>query len=232
MYEGKTPMPDDPSANNPNVALYNSDIANSHGGLNMAPGKGHVPQTHVPGRPDLEDPDLAAAVAILRSHLQAQPSLMVNIPDILSAIYNRFEHANATFQLCSADTDRVNKNVWTMTALKVRITRAKLEKWAELVSHGADHPELGHRSEGDQRMADWQAAMSLSQTECAGLDEMGLFTDDYEQEPRMENNWGQGHTPHTPLSIDLLSGFDPSGLFDGYLDWNSVTMNPASSAER
>ncbi|RFU77626.1 hypothetical protein TARUN_4619 [Trichoderma arundinaceum] len=230
MYEGKTAMPDDPSANNPNVALYNSDMANSQCESGMGPGKCAMAPGRLPGRPDLEDPDLAAAVAVLRTHLQTQPGLVVNIPEILSAICNRFEHANATFQLCSADTERVNKNVWMMTALKVRIARAKLEKWAELVSEGGESLSMEDRSEPDQRMADWQAAMHIPQTECAGLDEMALFPDDCEQEPQVENTWGP--TPHTSWTTDLLSGFDPSGWFDGYLDWNSVSMNPVPSAER
>ncbi|KAH6609173.1 hypothetical protein Trco_002519 [Trichoderma cornu-damae] len=221
MYRGNTVMPDDPSANNPNVALYNSDMADSQGERSVAAGKCSIP--------DLEDPDLAAAVAVLRTQLQTQPGLVVNIPDILSAVCSRFEHANATFQSCSADTERVSKNFWMMAALKVRITRAKLEKWAELVSEGAEGLNLENRPGPEHRMADWQAAMHIPQTEYACLDEMGLFLDAGEQEPHMENPGG--HTPHTPWTTDLLSGLDPSGWFDGYVDWNSVTLNATSSAE-
>ncbi|KAK4084370.1 uncharacterized protein Triagg1_850 [Trichoderma aggressivum f. europaeum] len=230
MYEGKTTMPDDPSANNPNVALYNSDMVNSQCDPNMTVDKCGMPRGRVTARPDLDDPELAAAVAILRTQLQTQPGLMINIPEILSAISGRFEHANATFQLCSADPERVNKNVWMMTALKVRITRAKLEKWAELVSEGSENMHLENRSEPDQRMADWQAAMHMPQTECAGLDDMGLFADDGLQEPQMDNNWG--NMAHTSWTTDLLSGFDPSGWFDGYVDWNSVPMAGAHPIER
>ncbi|KAL6876777.1 hypothetical protein J3F83DRAFT_759214 [Trichoderma novae-zelandiae] len=230
MYEGKTTMPDDPSANNPNVALYNSDMANAQCDPRMMQDKRGMPQGRPPGRPDLEDPDLAAAVAILRSQLQTQPGLMINIPEILSAISGRFEHANATFQLCSTDTESVNKNVWMMTALKVRIARAKLEKWAELVAEGAETMDLETPSEPEQRMADWQAAMHIPQVECAGLDDMGLFADGGLQEPQMENNWG--HMAHNSWTTDLLSGFDPSGWFDGYVDWNSLPMHAATSAER
>ncbi|PNP58735.1 hypothetical protein THARTR1_01751 [Trichoderma harzianum] len=230
MYEGKTTMPDDPSANNPNVALYNSDMAHPQCDPNMTPDKCGMPRGRVTIRPDLDDPDLAAAVAVLRTQLQTQPGLMINIPEILSAISGRFEHANATFQLCSADAERVNKNVWMMTALKVRITRAKLEKWAELVSEGSENMHLENRPETDQRMADWQATMHIPQTECAGLDDMGLFADDSLQEPQMENNWG--NMAHTSWSTDLLSGFDPSGWFDGYVDWNSVPMAGVHPVER
>lgn len=230
MYEGKTTMPDDPSANNPNVALFNSDMANSQCDPNMTPDKCGLPRMRVTARPDLDDPDLAAAVAVLRTQIQTQPGLMINIPEILSAISGRFEHANATFQLCSADAERVNKNVWMMTALKVRITRAKLEKWAELVSEGSENMHLENRSEPDQRMAEWQAAMHIPQTECTGLDDIGLFTDDGLQEPQMENNWG--NMAHTSWTTDLLSGFDPSGWFDGYVDWNTVPMAGAPPIER
>ncbi|PTB68174.1 hypothetical protein BBK36DRAFT_1115307 [Trichoderma citrinoviride] len=230
MYEGKTTMPDDPSANNPNVALYNSDMANAQYDPRMMQDKCGMPQGHMPRRPDLEDPDLAAAVAILRTQLQTQPGLMINIPEILSAISSRFEHANATFQLCSADTERVNKNVWMMTALKVRIARAKLEKWAELVAQGAETMNLESRTEADERLADWQAAMHIPQTECAGLDDMGLFADDSLQEPQIENSWG--NMAHSSWTTDLLSGFDPNGWFDGYVDWNTMPMHATTSAER
>ncbi|TFB02286.1 hypothetical protein CCMA1212_005663, partial [Trichoderma ghanense] len=229
MYEGKTAMPDDPSADNPNVALYNTDMANAQCDPRMMQDKCGMPQGHLPGRPDLEDSDLVAAVAILRTQLQTQPGLMINIPEILSAISSRFEHANATFQLCSADTERVNKNVWLMTALKVRIARAKLEKWAELVAEGAESMHLENRSQPDHRMADWQAAMHIPQIECAGLDEMGLFAEDGLQEPQMDSNWGD--LAHNSWTTDLLSGFDPSGWFDGYVDLNSVPLHAATSAE-
>ncbi|KAK6450841.1 hypothetical protein FP744_10007091 [Trichoderma asperellum] len=231
MYEGRTPMPDDPSANNPNVALYNSDMANVQCESGMASGKTGAPPERLPVRPDLEDSDLAAAVAVLRTQLQTQPGLMINIPEILSAICNRFEHANATFQLCSVDTERVNKNIWMMTALKVRITRAKLEKWAELVAEGGESLGQDNRADGDQRMAEWQAAMHIPQTECTGLDDLGILATEYQQQPQAESNtWG--HSTNIPWTTDLLSGFDPSSLFDGYLDWNSVGMNATPPLER
>lgn len=223
-------MPDDPSANNPNVALYNSDMANVRRDSNMASSKSGASHERLPMRPDLEDSDLAAAVAVLRTQLQTQPGLMINIPEILSAICNRFEHANATFQLCSVDTERVNKNIWMMTALKVRITRAKLEKWAELVAEGAESLGQENRTDGEQRMAEWQAAMHLPQTECTGLDDLGAFATEYQQQPQEETTWG--HAPNLPWATDLLSGFDPSSLFDGYVDWNSVGMNVSPPMER
>lgn len=230
MYEGRTSMPDDPSANNPNVALYNSDMANVQRESGMASGKSGAPHERMPARPDLEDSDLAAAVAVLRAQLQTQPGLMINIPEILSAICSRFEHANATFQLCSVDTERINKNIWMMTALKVRIARAKLEKWAELVAEGGDSLGQENRADGDQRMAEWQAAMHLPQTECMGLEDLGILPTEYQQQPQVENTWG--HATNTSWTADLLSGFDPSSFFDGYLDWNSVGMNVPSHMER
>ncbi|KAL6889441.1 hypothetical protein HDV57DRAFT_327670 [Trichoderma longibrachiatum] len=230
MYEGKTTMPDDPSADNPNVALYNSDMANAQYDPRMMQDKSGMPTGSLPRRPDLENPDLAAAVAILRTHLQTQPGLMINIPEILVAISSRFEHANATFQLSSADTERVNKNVWMMTALKVRIARAKLEKWAELVAEGAVTMNSEDQPEFDQRMADWQAAMHIPQVECAGLDDMGLFAGDGLQAPQTDSSWG--NMAHNSWTADLLSGLDPHGWFDGYVDWNSMPMHAATSAGR
>lgn len=103
------------------------------------------------------DPDLPAAVASLRKQLQTHPGLMVNISEILSTICNRFEQANATFQISSTDSGNTDNNVWSMTALKVRITRAKLERWAELVSkEGENHsPSQQLKADMDTSMGDW-----------------------------------------------------------------------------
>lgn len=230
MYEGRTSMPDDPSANNPNVALYNSDMGNAQRQSGMASGKSCAPHDHMHARPDLEDTDLAAAVAVLRTQLQTQPGLMINIPEILTAICNRFEHANATFQLCSVDSGRVNKNIWMMNALKVRIARAKLEKWAELVAETGESLGQENRADGDQRMAEWQAAMHLPQTECMGLEDLSMLPTECQQQPQLENTWENATSP--PWTTDLLSGFDPSSFFDGYLDWSSVAMNVTPPMER
>ncbi len=85
------------------------------------------------------EPGLPAAVGALQSQLQMQPGLTVNIPEILSAICSRFEQVNSSFHVAaSSESGKLDGNIWSFSALKVRITRVKLERWAELVSAGAE----------------------------------------------------------------------------------------------
>lgn len=171
------------------------------------------------------DPDLTAAVASLQSQLQSHPELIVDIPEILSAISNRFEQANATFQISSADNSKVDNNVWSMTALKVRITRARLEKWAELVSKEGENHSPGQqlKADMDTSMSDW--GMNFPATSGGpmpdGTWDPSMNTSMPPDQMQMQNNiYGS-----TPWRGDLLTGVDPTVWFDGYLDWNTIIMN-------
>ena len=79
-------------------------------------------------------------------------------------------------------------------------------------------------------MAEWQAAMHLPQTECMGLEDLSMLPTECQQQPQLENTWENATSP--PWTTDLLSGFDPSSFFDGYLDWSSVAMNVTPPMER
>lgn len=174
------------------------------------------------------DPDLPAAVAHLRSQLKTHPGLMVNVSDILLAICNRFEQANATFQISSTDSRSDEANVWSMTALKVRITKAKLERWAELVSkEGENHsPSQQLKADMDTSMSGWPGGM---QPPASGMvPNNGAWPMDPNMPPdQMQNVYGS-----TPWRSDLLTGVDPAIWFDGYLDWGAVIMNSMGSVEQ
>lgn len=176
------------------------------------------------------DPSLTAAVAALQAQLQSHPALMVNIPDILSAICNRFEQANATFQISSTDAGASDNNMWSMTALKVRITRAKLEKWAEMVSkEGENHsPSQQLKADMDTSMSDWafpqeQATGPLPDGVWNSLNPPNTVQPDQMQ---MQGNYGS-----MPWRSDLLTGVDPTVWFDGYLDWGAVIMNSMGTVQ-
>lgn len=174
------------------------------------------------------DPDLTAAVASLQTQLQSHPGLIVNIPDILSTICNRFEQANATFQISSTDTGNKDNNMWSMTALKVRITRAKLERWAEMVSkEGENHsPSQQLKADMDTSMTDWAFPQQTASGPLPdGVWNMSAPTMDPEQ-MQMPNSYGS-----TPWRSDLLTGVDPTVWFDGYLDWGAVIMNSMGTVQ-
>lgn len=190
-----------------------------------------VEVTSQPIQPCDVDPDLPAAVASLRSQLQTHPGLMVNISEILSSICNRFEQANATFQISSTDPgSSSDNNVWSMTALKVRITRAKLERWAELVSkEGENHsPSQQLKADMDTSMGDWDVTSFPQQSgNMPGASWDGMNPNMSADQMQMPNFYGS-----TPWRSDLLTGVDPTVWFDGYLDWGAVIMNSMGTVEQ
>lgn len=177
------------------------------------------------------DPALPAAVAHLRSQLKTHPVLTVNVGDILLAMCNRFEQANATFQISSTDSRTDEANVWSMTALKVRITKAKLERWAELVSkEGENHsPNQQLKADMDTSMSGWNGALQPPTSTDMAPNNNGIWPvlDPNLPPDQMQNVYGS-----TPWRSDLLTGVDPAVWFDGYLDWGAVIMNSMGSVEQ
>ncbi|KAL3958626.1 hypothetical protein ACCO45_006788 [Purpureocillium lilacinum] len=159
------------------------------------------------------EPGLPAAVGALQSQLQMQPGLTVNIPEILSAICSRFEQVNSSFHVAaSSESGKLDGNIWSFSALKVRITRVKLERWAELVSAGAE--ASSNREGGDN-----------SHNGMGG--DMHQFGSLAQDQTQIQNFLGS-----TPWTSDMLDGIDPTVWFDGYLDWGAVVMNSMGTVEQ
>ncbi|KAJ2967217.1 hypothetical protein NQ176_g9770 [Zarea fungicola] len=144
---------------------------------------------------------------------------------------NRFEQANATFQISSTDSRTDDANVWSMTALKVRITKAKLERWAELVSkEGENHsPNQQLKADMDTSMSGWNGALQPPPSTDMAPNNNGVWPvlDPNLPQDQMQNVYGS-----TPWRSDLLTGVDPAVWFDGYLDWGAVIMNSMGSVEQ
>lgn len=170
------------------------------------------------------DPNLPAAVAALQARLKKQPGLNIDITAILSTMQQRFQQVGATMQASSVDRETKDSNVWSMSAIKLLITRAKLERWADLVAAGTEALSLEDRVTQDSIMGDiggnplqdgFLDPMDLSMMPSFG-DNLGA---DWMMEimPQM-----QGQTQNT----------DPAMWFDGYVDWSSIVMNSMGSAEQ
>lgn len=177
------------------------------------------------------DPDLPAAVAHLRAQLQSHPGLMVNVNGILLAICNRFEQANATFQISSTDARTDEANVWSMTAIRVRITKAKLDRWSELVSKEGENHSPGQQLQADMdtSMTGWTDAPPQAPTSGVMPNNGGAWP---AMDPNMPPDQMQTVYGSTPWRSDLLTGVDPAVWFDGYLDWGAVIMNSMGSVEQ
>ncbi|XDG08922.1 hypothetical protein ABKA04_008537 [Annulohypoxylon sp. FPYF3050] len=80
------------------------------------------------------DPAIPAAVHAIRTHLLSQPELHIDVPGILQAMASRFEMAQAASQRLGGGEKPWENDTWDMAAKKIKGTRLKLERWAELVA--------------------------------------------------------------------------------------------------
>ncbi|CAM1504443.1 Fc.00g020340.m01.CDS01 [Cosmosporella sp. VM-42] len=248
LTQPPAPMPADLSANNPAIAMYkaDSDYAHSisHSSRRATPADSS-PSTN--GKePEVSaqimlregtDPRLPAAVAALRSQLKTQPGLSLDVSGILSGVCSRFEEANATLQVVSAEPGVWDHNLWSMSAIKVRITQAKLERWAEIVQAGTESLRLNDETDTDLSMDEESRGPETGESSMAGTDgtngthgasgSEAYPTGDMPDAMQMPN-WNGA----TPWTSDMLQGVDPSIWFDGYLDWGAVIMNSMGTLEQ
>ncbi|KAF4467796.1 hypothetical protein FALBO_5331 [Fusarium albosuccineum] len=237
LPEVQTPVPSDTSANHPNVELFKADseYAASVSSAKVTPSSS-TPGTHVTHDKDPKecsqivlregtDPRLPAAVAALRSQIQTQPGLSLDVSGILSGVCSRFEEANATFQVAPSEPGASDHNLWSMSAIKVRITRAKLERWAEIVAAGTEALKIQEDNCRDTDMED----SSNSDAERSTMDGAEAFlSGDMQPDALQMQNWNGG----TQWTTEMLQGVDPSIWFDGYLDWGAVIMNSMGNLEQ
>ncbi|EGU89125.1 hypothetical protein FOXB_00398 [Fusarium oxysporum f. sp. conglutinans Fo5176] len=228
LTKATTPMPPDTSARDPHDETYKADSAYS---TSVSPAAATPSVTT--GRDSYEtspislregiDPRLPAAVAALRSQIQTQPGLSLDVTGILSAICARFEEANASFQMASTEPGSSDHNLWSMSAIKVKITRAKLERWAEIVAAGTEALKI-HDEVRDTDMAE---SSSCDTGRTVGPGAMAPLGDDSNMGVAMPD-WN----PEMPWSSEMLQGVDPSIWFDGYLDWGAVVMSSMGNFEQ
>ncbi len=173
---------------------------------------GDLAAASTPTVPIRDSPDVPAAIAALREQLRSQPQLALDISAVLGAIGAQFKAADA---MCADG----GANIWDLCARKVLITRAKLEKWAEVVAAGGvdavlaalvkgeraeEAEEEEHDDEGDQDVdAD---SMELQEDYLSIPTHADMYTDDI-------------------FGADFLGDLDPLLWFDGSQDWNASIGN-------
>ncbi|KAI1479165.1 hypothetical protein F4774DRAFT_383251 [Daldinia eschscholtzii] len=78
------------------------------------------------------DPAIPAAVRTIRSHILSQPELRIDASSILQDMVTRFEQARED---CEKKRGIAFENdIWDVAARKLKSTRIKLERWAEMVA--------------------------------------------------------------------------------------------------
>ncbi|KAI0839333.1 hypothetical protein F5Y06DRAFT_266564 [Hypoxylon sp. FL0890] len=162
------------------------------------------------------DPAIPAAVHAIGTHLLSQPELYIDVPGILEAMASRFEKAREVSQ---KQGDVVWENdTWDMAAKKIKGTRLKLERWAELVA-----------------AANSECRKPESSVEASVAGETDLGSQD------MEGNWpmvsqGPGISAQPPHEVwspgvlwtnDFFDGFsmDQSFFFDGSGDYGAAVLS-------
>lgn len=196
-----------------------AETANEEGSLDPEPCEygDHNAQTKA-------DPSLPAAVAELQARLKQQPGLNIDIVAILSTIQQRFQKVAVSLQSSSLDSETKSPNVWGLSAIKLLITRAKLERWADLVAVGTEALSLEDRVTQDSIMSD----VGRNPLQDGFLDEADMS---------MMPDFGDGFGANWMMDLmpqmqGQMQNTDPAMWVDGYVDWSSIVMNSMGSAEQ
>jgi hypothetical protein len=95
------------------------------------------------------DPQIATIIAALKEQLVSQPGLQIDVSALLTEMSARCEEANRELAQ-GREGGTFEPNIWDLSAKKLMITRAKLERWVEHVLHGGEEaamkglPKDGH----------------------------------------------------------------------------------------
>ncbi|KAI0879816.1 uncharacterized protein GGS22DRAFT_176700 [Annulohypoxylon maeteangense] len=161
------------------------------------------------------DPAIPSAVHVIRTHLLSQPELHIDVPGILQAMASRFEQAQAASQKQGGLP--WENDTWEMAAKKIKGTRLKLERWAELVA-AADSER---RKPGSSTGAGVNGGQDLNAGQ--GMDGNWNMesTVDVDGQPPYEE-W----SPRMSWANDFFEGLgmDQNFFFEGPVDYGASIM--------
>ncbi|KAK2760140.1 C6 transcription factor [Colletotrichum kahawae] len=204
---------DDPSSDNPNVALAAMEAAiNPNTPVSIS-----TPSTSAksPSRdPSAPEKNLPQVLAELRALLSRQPALMIDVADILNKVATQLEEVDATMAAVSADSGPWRGNIYTLGATKVRIAQIRQRRWSEMVSKGQEEEDEGDEASEEDGMGEVEMQGNVP----ANFSTMGGWGYDMA--------WG-------PDVYDIV---DPSLFIDGMggvtEDWAGVGFTGMASAEQ
>lgn len=191
---------------------------------------------------EVTDPSIPSVVASLRSKLRKQPGLNIDIIGILASLAQRCEQVHR--ELTEEGVSGAWQNdVWYLCAKKVLITRAKLEKWAEIVAVGgvptertADSATRTARTRNDVQMAGSDVATEQAQAAPTGRqpvygDENALAA--FQKQMEMA---GQGALPPESTgdtwhfdslwTNEMFDQLDPGLWLNDGNDWEMALLGP------
>ncbi|KAK7716727.1 hypothetical protein SLS63_011039 [Diaporthe eres] len=191
---------------------------------------------------EVTDPTVPGVVASLRSKLRKQPGLNIDIIGILASLAQRCEQVHRELTEEGAGGAWHN-DVWYLCAKKVLITRAKLEKWAEIVAIGGvpterttDTATRNTRAGKDVQIMDSGAATEQAQT--APIGRQPLYSEDNALaafQKQMEIA-GQGVLPpestgdawqfDSMWTNEMFDQLDPALWLNDGNDWEMALLGP------
>lgn len=193
---------------------------------------------------EVTDPTIPGVVASLRSKLRKQPGLNIDIIGILASLAQRCEQVHRELTEDAGAGGAWHNDVWYLCAKKVLITRAKLEKWAEIVAIGGvptqerttDATARTTRASKDVQMADSGVATEQAQT--APIGRQPLYSEDnalaaFQKQMEMA---GQGVLPPATTgdawqfdsmwSNEMFDQLDPALWLNDGNDWEMALLGP------
>lgn len=194
---------------------------------------------------EVTDPTIPSVVVSLRSKLGKQPGLNIDIIGILASLAQRCEQVHR--ELTEEAGGAWRNDVWYLCAKKVLITRAKLEKWAEIVALGGvptkrttdtatRNTREGPRASHDVEVADSVHAREQAQT--APIGRQPLYSEDnalaaFQRQMEMA---GQGVLPPESTgdtwhfdslwANEMFDQLDPALWPNDGNDWEMALLGP------
>ncbi|KAI2604640.1 hypothetical protein GGR54DRAFT_454610 [Hypoxylon sp. NC1633] len=163
------------------------------------------------------DPAIPAALRAIRSHLISQPELQIDVLGIIQAMATRFEQAREEGERQSGAG--WENDIWDMAARKIKGTRLKLERWAELVAAAGSESRKPEASSADSNVTgepylDGQGMEGNWPVESSGIDTCVQPSND-------------GWDPGASWANDFFDGLglDQNFFFDGSGDYGAVVLN-------
>ena len=228
------------------IPALSSTAATPSAGSDMSAEKEPCPYHPARAENDDEGQDAALprAVASLHARLSTQPGLSIDIPYVLGALYSRFDAASSGLQERSTGGEHSDHNIWSMSAIKILITRAKLEQWAELVTEGMRSMTLGHPEGGPMGGGGNAQSMgglggvgiggfppgNMATTAGQHMNPLGYAAQQQQQQQQQQQlpqGFWTGADGGTPWMDNFMQDAGtPNNWFDGYMDWGNVMMDP------
>ncbi|XXH06176.1 hypothetical protein Hte_012622 [Hypoxylon texense] len=163
------------------------------------------------------DPAIPGAVRAIRSHLLSQPELQIDVPVILQTMAARFEQAREVSAKQSGGVVWEN-DIWDLAARKIKGTRSKLERWAELVAAaGAESRRPESSTDAGAAAGEPDPASSHGVEGSWPMESQNMDVCVNENGWSSDNPWGNDF-------FDVLS-LDQNFFFDGPGDYGTAVLN-------